>query len=462
MSAQSPEKTLLPDKTPTPEKTWQENVPSDTKGLSRFGYVFLLLTFGIFLVWANWAPISGAVATSGKVAVEGQNQLIQHPFGGVVKKIFAKEGDLLQKGDVLAVIEPENAIATLKELNARKDYLIASRSRLVSVKGGDLAEYLTLNEKIDLGQLRGVSSQIKVEKTASSLISDEQNAVLAAGNTKYESELSALQNRLNSLQSQQTGIADQITQNDALAMTLADRYNKLSSLAASGDIAENQVWQTQTQKLEIASRISALNGEFNSLDGQIKESQDRLKTLSASRQQENSRELSDVLVELESIEERISAAKNAYSYSELTAPETGIVTNLSVNTVGGVVRAGVTIAEIVPQNENLLIETRITPEDIKSVSVGSVANVTITAFNARTVEPFEGTVSYVSADSQVDENTGAPYFLARIIFDKTMKKQSDIKPGMYAQVFIGTEARTFMSYVLRPITDSFQKAFNES
>lgn len=444
-----------------PVTKWQENVPSDTKELARFGYIFLFLTFGVFFIWANFAPISGAVATSGKVAVEGQNQLIQHPFGGVVKQIYAQEGQLLQKGDVLALIEPESSLATLKELKARRDYLIASKSRLVSIKGDD-GDYIGLSKEINLGELRGVSSPKRLELEASSLIYDEQYAVLTAGKTKFESELSALHNRLNSLESQQTSVANQIEQNESLVVTLNKRYKKLSALVANGDIAESQVWQTQTQKLEITSRVSALVGEFNSLGSQIREGEDKLRTLSASRQQENSLELTDVFVELESIEERISAAENALSYSELKAPETGVVTNLLVNTVGGVVRAGVTIAEIVPQNENLLIETRITPEDIKSVAVGSSADVTITAFNARIIDPFEGTVSYVSADSQVDENTGEPYFLARIVLDKGQERPADIKPGMYAQVFIGTEARTFMSYVMRPITDSFKKAFLES
>lgn len=447
--------------TQKPDRKWQEDVPSDTKELARFGYIFLFLTFGIFLIWANWAPISGAVATSGKVAVEGQNQLIQHPFGGVVRQIYAKEGQLLQKGDIVAVIEPESSLAALKELNARRDYLIASKSRLVSVKG-DNGDYLASSKGIDLGELRGVSSIKFAKQDASRLIYDEQNAVLVAGKTKFESELSALHNKLNSLESQKTSIANQIEQNESLVTTLNRRYKKLSALVANGDIAESQVWEIQTQRLEIASRISALDGEFNSLSSQIREGGDQLRTLSASRQQENSLELSGVFVELESIEERIAAAKSALSYSELKAPEAGIVTNLVVNTVGGVVQAGMTIAEIVPQNENLLIETRITPEDIKSVVVGSSADVTITAFNARLIDPFKGTVSYVSADSQIDENTGAAYFLARIVLDKGQKRPADIKPGMYAQVFIGTEARTFMSYVMRPITDSFKKAFLES
>lgn len=446
----------------SPGSNWQKNVPSDTEELARFGYIFLFLTFGVFLIWANWAPISGAVATSGKVAVEGQNQLIQHPFGGVVKKIYAKEGQLLNKGDVVALIEPESSLAALKELRARRDYLVASRSRLVSIKGDSLAGYLQSENQFNLGELRGVSTENRTVVNASNLIYNEQNAVLTAAKTKFESEFSALQNSLNSLKSQYASVSDQIEQNRSLAATLSNRYKRLSTLASNGDIAESQVWQTQTQKLELTSRISALRGEFNSLDSQIKEGEDKLRTLSASRQQENSLELSGVFVELESIEERIAAAENALSYSELKAPETGIVTNLMVNTVGGVVQAGMTIAEIVPQDENLLIETRITPEDIKSVVVGSSADVTITAFNARVIDPFEGTVSYVSADSQVDENTGAPYFLARIVLDKGRKKSTDIKPGMYAQVFIGTEARTFMSYVMRPITDSFKKAFLES
>lgn len=437
---------------------WKDKVHTSTNKLSQTGCIALGSTLGVFLIWALLFPLSGAVVATGKVIGEGQNKVLQHPLGGVIKQILAKDGDILSKGDLIVIIEPNAAIATLAELEANRHYLLSAKSRLIASKHATVAE----EPLFGINELRGVSFRKASIQDGAILIAVEQDAELNASTEKHQSELSALENQLAAFTSELIGVSDQIEQNKEISVLLNEQYSNIKSLEKNGHIAKTQVWDIQTRRLDLLARISSLRGNYNSLIGRVDETNDRIRALKASRQQENSRELTNILVELESIEERINAAKSVLQYSELRAPEAGTLTNVMFNTVGGVIDAGGVIAEIVPLNNSFQVEAKIMPADIKSVSGGSSARVVITAFNTRLKDPLDGIVDYVSADSQIDANTGEAFFTTRVSLDADEQTLKEISSGMYAQIFIETEARTFMSYVLRPITDSFRKAFNET
>ena len=151
--------------------------------------------------------------------------------------------------------------------------------------------------------------------------------------------------------------------------------------------------------------------------------------------------------------------------TELRAPQAGTIVNLAVHTMGGVVQPGAVIAEIVPTNSGLETEFRVALADIKAVKVGQKARVVVTAFNRRTYDPIEGHVTYVSADSAVDEQSGDTYFLARASLNAVPEKNTglaEIQAGMATEVYALAEPRVFMSYALQPIFDSFSKAFREA
>lgn len=440
---------------------WKDQVSIDTKPMVRLGTIALTSTFGLFLLWALFVPLSGAVVASGKVISKSNNMPIQHPSGGVVKQILAKDGDVLQKGDLIAIVQPENAAAALADLRAQKEFLIASRDRLRS-NSNSVSENRGSALLSNIGPLRGLPVSDPVSVKNNTQIANEQNALLEATQQKRAGELSALKNQLFVLESEQVALAGQIEQNTKMYEILAEQFNGMSKLFKVGHVAQSQVWEIQSRQLELSARLLSMRGTYNSLSGQIDEVQNKIAALNASYKQKNASELSDILVQLESIEEKLEAAQKALSYAELTAPEAGILTNFDINTIGSVVTAGQTIAEVIPQTGPYLVEVPIPPEDVEAVKVGFRSDAIITAFNARLIDPIPGTVDYVSADSKIDETTGQAFFTARIKLRSDNPDLANIKTGMYAQTYIKTVDRTFMSYLLQPLSDSFKKAFNET
>ncbi len=440
---------------------WKDQVLTDTKPMVRMGTIALASTFGLFLLWALFVPLSGAVVASGKVISKSNSMPIQHPSGGVVKQILAKDGDVLEKGDLIAIVQPENAAAALADLRAQKELLIASRDRLRS-SSHSVSEDRGSVFLSNIGSLRGLTVSNSVSVKSNNQIANEQNALLEATRQKRSGELSALNNQLYVLESEKVALAGQIEQNTKMYEILAEQFNGMSKLLKAGHIAQSAVWEIQSRQLELSARLLSMRGNYNSLGGQIDEVQNKIAALNASYEQKNASELSDILVQLESIEEKLIAAQKALSYAELTAPEAGILTNFEINTIGSVVTAGQTIAEVVPQIGPYLVEVPIAPEDVEAVKVGSRSDAIITAFNARLIDPISGIVDYVSADSKIDETTGQAFFTARIKLLSDNPDLVNIKTGMYAETYIKTVDRTFMSYLLQPLSDSFKKAFNET
>lgn len=441
--------------------TWKDQVAKDTSTITKRGYRAVGLSMGVFFLWAMAFPISGAVIANGKVISAGQNKLLQHPRGGVVQEIHAQDGSFLNKGDLVAVIEPASAIAELAQLASQRDLLLAKQSRLMATKSGE-PNFIALKPTIlSISELRGTTS-LQGTPADQNLVFGEQELEFKAASQRHESELSALQNQLSTLRSEFEGVTRQIRQSKSRVSLLDLQYESMAPLAQKGYVAKVKLWDLSANRLDASSRLAALESSSDSLVSKMEEVKDRMQTLLSTRVQENSRELTEVLSELASIEERISAARKAVEYSEIRASVAGTLTNLSVHTIGGVVEAGATIAEVVPSSEPLQIEAKIAPNDINSVSLGQSADVVITALNQRLYDPISGKVGYVSADSQLDANTGEPFFTARLTVIPTDRVRDKLQTGMYAQVFIETESRTFMSYMMTPVTDSFRKAFREN
>ena len=454
---------------PLIQPDWKQSVAKDTSSIAYKGYIVFAVTLGVFMIWALFFPIAGAVVSEGKVLPYGQNKLLQHPTGGVIEKIVARDGSILEKGELVATIQPETAVADLSQLSASRDLLMAQKSRLMASKSGGSQfgiSFLTTNSTSPLRGSIGSSTSGKKLRPAHDGIYSEQESQFKAGKQKFESELSALKNQLYGLLNEAYGVQEQTEKNEMRLQSINQKIEKMKPLANSGYIAKTRLWDVESTQLEIESLLASLSARYGSLNSNAEEVKDQIRAFEATKNQNDSIELTAVLSELSSIEERMAAAQKQVDYSEIRAPVSGVLTNLSVNTVGGYLQAGVTIAEIVPEDQPLEIEAHIMTSDIGSVSIGQAAKITITAFNARLVDQLEGEVTYISADSVIDENTGEPYFVARLSIQSDNTAQQEIlkgvKAGMYAQVFIQTKSRSFMSYVITPITDSFRRAFNEN
>ena len=449
---------------------WSRNVQQDSADLMKKGGRYSLVVLGLFGLWAGLVPLSSSVVATGRVMAASQNKLLQHPTDGVVRAIAVADGADLKAGDVVIEIDPEASRAELASLKSRFDLLSAQKARFEAEQSNLSAiETLPKPSGIAEGVPRPKPGVDAAKKPALSFGNDslrpalalEQQGELQARLERFRSELSSLQNQIRALESEHQGYLSQIaTQKEQVALQ-KEQLEKVRPLVAQKYFSKVRFTQMEVASLEAASRLTQLEASARSSKARIAEVEDRVAQLLASRREEFASELAKLDAELRGLSEQIKAAEKALSYTQLRAPSDGTLVKLVANTVGGVIKPGEIVGEIVPADGGVMVEARIPPADVASVSVGQQARIVVTAFNRRLIDPFEATVTYVAADSSVDKITGEQYFAVRLAFDKPGDSHQQILPGMGAESYIQLGSRTFLGYVMKPINDSFRKAFQE-
>lgn len=451
----------------TPQPDWRASMPVDTTSIVRRGMLWVGLTLAIFTIWGLLFPLASSVVSIGTVTPTGRPKLVQHPTGGVVLEILAKDGDYLEKGALIARVEPALAKAELANLLARLSLLEAQESRLRSMKSGT-SDFLQPGA-IQMAELRGTNhGSMKVALDLSADLGNvlrEQEEEFFASRDRLSNELSALAQQLEGIIRDKESLEQQLQQQDRRLEIARQQVSKMKPLAEAGYIAKVSLWEAQSQLADSERIASQLKGEIARRKANIGETTDRISVLRSASKEEISKERSSILTELASINQQIRAAELSVEYSEMRAPVSGTLAKLQTSTIGGVIEAGAAIAEIIPDNAKLEIETRILPQNIGDVRIGQEAELMITSFNRRLSDPIVGSVTYVAANSSMDERTGETYFVVRIephITPALKQAPQKLMAGMQSDVYIKTGSRSFFSWLMAPIMDSLRRAFNEA
>ena len=441
-----------------PAGSWHDQVPVAHGGIVRKGLLFVFGFLGIFFAWALLFPIDSAVVAEGKVVSDGQNKLVQHYQGGVITEIFVADGDQVTAGDPVARIDDSAARATVSQLMARRETLEARKARFDAEHNGQST----------LVALRGgqeiVASDIENGQPASAVF-DQQKLELDAGRKRLAAQVDAVEFQIETFKDQRSGLQARLLGGRKLLQMTQRELDKVRPLAAEGYIAKSRLWELEKTQLEQLTSVENTATEIDAMDQRIAESEARLAEVEQSDREKRSEQLTSVIGELAEIKDQIKASETALALTTLRAPVSGTVVNLKTHTKGGVIEASKPIAEIVPVDAELETEFRVPQQKAKHVYPGQDVRITVTTFNQRTYAPIEGKVSYMSADTLQDPQTGENYFLARAKMtpDATKKTGIDeVSPGMATQVFVLSEPRVFASYVMQPLIDSFNKAFRES
>ncbi|WPL15593.1 Type I secretion system membrane fusion protein PrsE [Thiorhodovibrio winogradskyi] len=427
-------------------------VPTNDKPIWIAGLLVLLLGFGGFAVWASVAPIDGAAVAPGQLAVESTRKTVQHFEGGIVEEILVREGDYVEKGQVLVRLDATEASAQLEIARSQFLGLLARAARLIAERDGETgirfpAELLTEQE----------------DPRIQEAISGEER-VFAARRKALQGEKDVLQQRIVQLEEQIRGLEAQAATKVKRIELYQEEIDGLKALFKKGlgDKSRLREWERMVAELEgeRAEHISSIAAT------RVRISETELQIVQLDRQQstEVNAELREVETKLADLSERQRALRNTLKRTEIVAPVSGNVVAVNLHTIGGVVRSGEPLLDIVPMDENLIVEAQVNPVDIDRVYPGLNADLRMSAFNARTTPSIPGKVVTVSADSLTDERTGNSYYLARVrVTPEGMEKLEGktLQPGMPVQVMIITGERTFLEYLLQPITDIFATAFKE-
>jgi HlyD family type I secretion membrane fusion protein len=418
---------------------------------ARIGFA-VIAGFALLLgTWSVAAPLSGAVIASGSLQVEGRRQHVQHPYGGVVRKINVREAQPVKKGDVLIILSDTQARAKYNVLKQNQLALLAQKARLI-------AERDRLPELDFAGLMRGRADL----QAAAEFIRNEQS-ILASRNQQYGARLDVIKQQIVQLREESVGIKSQIEGLGRQGDLLAEEMASLRKLAKSKIASRNQVMALESRQSEAAAAIASRRAELASVAAKIGEARLRITELERERISEATASLQAADAKLAELGPNLETAADILARSEIRAPATGTVVGLKVYTEGGVIEAGASLMEIVPSDSPLFVEARLRLSDISDVRPGQIADVRLNGV-PRDIRPkISGTVRSVSADSLADQATNTAYYALQIELGREDLKKAGIvlQPGMPVQAIIETQPRTLAEYLVGPLVDEVTGAFRE-
>jgi len=402
--------------------------------------------------WAAFVPLAGAVVVPGNLVVQSNVKNIQHPTGGIVADIDVQDGSRVQTGERLLRLDATQARAGLQMVSKQLDELGAKIARLVAERDG-LARIEVPAELASRSANETVKSRLASEDSlfkARLIARLSQKDLLQGRVAQLTQEIVGLQAQLDSKARQLELIAGELTGVQELYDKHLVPLTRLTTLQRESARIDGERGQIVSSIAETKSKIGETQLQMVRADQDFRT--DVVKELGEAQGKEAE------------LVERSIAARDLLDRIEIHAPVAGIVHQLAAHTIGGVIRAGDTIMEIVPDTEDLQIEARLQPKDIDQVRTGQSAFVRFSAFNQRVTPQLTGSVSYVSADTSRDQQTNAPYFTVRVVLSDEERRRlagQQLVPGMPAEIFMQTRSRTMMSYLFKPIADQMRRAFVE-
>lgn len=415
----------------------------------RVGLIIFFLVFGVFGFWASVAPIDGFAVASGTVTVKSYKKTVQHLEGGIVNEILARSGDRVEEGQPLLVMDDTQPLAQLEIANSQLLSLTAMESRLIAERDNlDQINFPALLTASDSGAQTEMETQIQI---------------FEAGKASREGQVAVLEQRIEQLQSRVVGLRALKLSKEEQAEFYAEEIVDVRALLSQGFSDKLRLRELERNASRLRGEAAELTANIASTEVEIGEAQ--LQIIQLGREFLNNvvNNLGDTQTSLRDARERTNALRDIVSRTVVRAPVAGIVNGMQIHTVGGVIGPGTPIAEIVPQTDELIVEARVEPIDIDRVAEGQDATIRFSSFSS-SVPTIFGKVISISADSQVDQNTGASFYLARI--EVTPEGLSDLGslvlvPGMPAEVFIASGSRTFIQYLFKPFSNALARSFTE-
>jgi membrane fusion protein, type I secretion system len=414
----------------------------------RLAFAFGLIALMVFScgVWATTTPIAGAVIASGIVVVESNIKKVQHPSGGVVAVIPVKNGDRVQAGDTVLRLDDTQARANLGIVVSQLIQLTGRKARLEAER--DLADSIRFPPDFLAG---GDEARA---------IAEGENRLFAHRRTFKKGQVAQLTERISQIKEEIKGLSAQRDAKQIETDLMVEELDRLEALRKKELMAINRILAAQRDLTKLKGEWGALVAQVAKANGQISETELQIIERDQTMQTDATKDLREIEARIAELVERKIAAEDQLKRIVLTAPQDGIVHELAVHTVGGVISAGETVMTIVPSRDELSVEVRIATSDIDQVHADQSAKLRFPAFNQRTTPEITGTVMRIGADLTRDTQSNSVFYVVRIR-PEGVPKGVKLVPGMPVEAFVATGERTALSYLVKPIADQFARAFRE-
>lgn len=429
---------------------------------ARWLSVGVFLFFASFIVWAGFATLDEVTRAEGQVVPSSRTQIIQNLEGGILSGVDVHEGQIVEKGDVLARLNNEMAESNLRDmLYKAMENLIAIRRLRASVAGDEL----TWPEDLRTWLERGTGYSLTEEQLEQGRrLTRVQQETFAVHERQRESELQVL---MAQAEQRRQEVKEQLARKEQLTRSLSlirQQLNIASPLLQRRSYSRVQYLELQERAVQAQGEIDTLTVSIPRAEAAASEAEHRMNLRKAELDAVIMEEINKRSLELASLREGLSAGSDRVTRTELRSPVRGSVKQIYINTVGGVVKPGEPIMEIVPLDDTLLVEARVRPADVAFLHPGQKAMVKVSAYDYSIYGGLDGVLEQISADT-IEDKKGEFYYLVKVRTPKTAivyhGEELPIMPGMMTTVDIMTGKKTVLDYLLKPILKAKQNALRE-
>jgi len=423
-----------------------------SRGPILTGLILLMMLFGGGIVWSYFANISGAVIATGTVAVQGKPKTVQHLDGGIVAEIAIADGDTVKQGEIVIRLDKTLLEANEQIYTNRLKETVARRSRLASERD-DLENVLWEEELLDL---------LNVEQEKN--IKEGHDRLFVARKSSREGQIAQLEERIAQFKNQTAGTNALRSSKKRQITMIGEELVNVNTLKEKGLVTNTQVMTLERQKEDLTGQIGEHEAELARIANSINEAQIQILQIDREFRQSVLTELREVEQEINEVTQQLQATIEQLRRVDIKAPVNGIVHELSVFTIGGVIGPGEAIMQVIPQDEKFVVEANVEPQFIDELYPDQAATLRFSAFNQRTTPEINGTVKGISANVVVNEQSGIPFYKVRLgVTEEELARLNgqQLIPGMPVEAFIKTRDRSALNYLIKPLQDQVNRAFRE-
>lgn len=436
-----------------PQPQPESEVPTNYQKRIRAGIIVILVTFVGLGGWAAIAPLDGAAIAPGQVVVDSENRILQHLEGGIVSAIHVRDGHRVEQGDLLIELSDTQPRAELAIVQSQLREALGREARLLAERIGDKqinfpAELLDDSDPALVNLVKG------------------QQALFDSRREAFEGRIAIYQQRINALEQQKRGLTSLIRTTNARLDSYTKELANWQQLFERELADKNRINEMQRELFRLEGELASSQSSLSELEIRIGETRSELLVTRESYAEEVAAQLRETQQAVADLSARRMAVSDVLKRTKIIAPVTGTVVGLSIHTLGGVIRPGEPILNIVPDEQLHSIRARVQTQDIDRVKIGQEADVRLSAFNQQTHDIVKGELLHISADAFDDQRTGERYYEARIGITaegyRTMDEQGMyLMAGMPAEVMIKTGERTALQYLMTPITRLLDRGLRE-
>ena len=436
---------------------WTRTIDQSIRRPAQIGIAMLVVFVGGLGLWATTAPLSSAIVAHGSFVATGQNKIVQHLEGGLIRSILVKEGEKVTAGQALIELDDTSSRADEQRNAIRQATLLATKARIEAERDGT-------DEIAFPPELTAMAGNPEVAKSI-----EAQRSVFSTRRTDFDAQRQINERQIGAIQQEIEGLKAQKAANQEQLALTAKEADSAEQLLTKGLTEKGRVLDLERNKARLEGDVGQFVSEIGKAEQHILETRSQLIALRSKFFIEDADIYRQTTAELSDTEQRLSASRGVLERHIIRAPSNGVIVKMNYHTAGGVIAPSQVVLEILPTDEKLIVEAMVRPEEIDFVQVGQQASVRLSALNQRTTPLVDGNVIYVSADKIQNPSArsagGEYYYLVRVelddasIHDRLGKLK--IAPGMPAEVYMKTGERTMFQYLTKPIVDVMNRGGRE-